>query len=166
MIIKHYVTQLTKGKRLKSISNYLMNKDIILVTINKFTKIITFRKIKIDETSHTQIAAINRSICKIKALGYFSFFVKKTPYKIHSEIHEIHVISMSHFVLRNILYKKRCACIQSISNKDVFHIYGTKESIPHLVLHHIPRLFNSGAIMRHELSRILHSPSYKLTING
>lgn len=166
MIIKHYVTQLTKGKRLKSISNYLMNKDIILVTINKFTKIITFRKIKIDETSHAQIAAINRSICKIKALGYFSFFVKKTPYKIHSEIHEIHVISMSHFVLRNILYKKRCACIQSINNKDVFHIYGTKESIPHLVLHHIPRLFNSGAIMRHELSRILHSPSYKLTING
>ena len=57
-----------------------MNKDIILVTINKFTKIITFRKIKIDETSHAQIAAINRSICKIKALGYFSFFVKKTPY--------------------------------------------------------------------------------------
>lgn len=166
MIIKHYVTQLTKGKRLKSISNYLMNKDIILVTINKFTKIITFRKIKIDETSHAQITAINRSICKIKALGYFSFFVKKTPYKIHSEIHEIHVISMSHFVLRNILYKKRCACIQSINNKDVFHIYGTKESIPHLVLHHIPRLFNSGAIMRHELSRILHSPSYKLTING
>ena len=166
MIIKHYVTQLTKGKRLKSISNYLMNKDIILVTINKFTKIITFRKIKIDETSHAQIAAINRSICKIKALGYFSFFVKKTPYKIHSEILESHVISMSHFVLRNILYKKRCACIQSISNKDVFHIYGTKESIPHLVLHHIPRLFNSGAIMRHELSRILHSPSYKLTING
>ena len=51
-----------------------MNKDIILVTINKFTKIITFRKIKIDETSHAQIAAINRSICKIKALGYFSFF--------------------------------------------------------------------------------------------
>lgn len=143
-----------------------MNKDIILVTINKFTKIITFRKIKIDETSHAQIAAINKSICKIKALGYFSFFAKKTPYKIHSEIHEIHVISMSHFVLRNILYKKRCACIQSINNKDVFHIYGTKESIPHLVLHHIPRLFNSGAIMRHELSRILHSPSYKLTING
>ena len=143
-----------------------MNKDIILVTINKFTKIITFRKIKIDETSHAQIAAINRSICKIKALAYFSFFVKKTPYKIHSEIHENHVISMSHFVLRNILYKKRCACIQSINNKDVFHIYGTKESIPHLVLHHIPRLFNSGAIMRHELSRILHSPSYKLTING
>ena len=143
-----------------------MNKDIILVTINKFTKIITFRKIKIDETSHAQIAAINKSICKIKALGYFSFFVKKTPYKIHSEIHEIHVISMSHFILRNILYKKRCACIQSINNKDVFHIYGTKESIPHLVLHHIPRLFNSGAIMRHELSRILHSPSYKLTING
>lgn len=143
-----------------------MNKDIILVTINKFTKIITFRKIKIDETSHAQIATINRSICKIKALGYFSFFVKKTPYKIHSEIHEIHVITMSHFVLRNILYKKRCACIQSISNEDVFHIYGTKESIPHLVLHHIPRLFNSGAIMRHELSRILHSPSYNLTING
>ena len=43
---------------------------------------------------------------------------------------------------------------------------GTKENIPHLVLHHIPRIFNSGAIMRHELSRILHSLSYTLTING
>ena len=143
-----------------------MNKDIVIVTINKFTKLITFRKIEIDETIHAQIATLYRSVCEVTALGYFSFIANKPPYKIHAEIHEIHVISMSHFVLRNILYKKRCACIQSINNKDVFHIYGTKESIPHLVLHHIPRLFNSGAIMRHELSRILHSLSYTLTING
>ena len=54
-----------------------MNKDIIIVTINKFTKLITFRKIEIDETIHAQITALYRSVCKIKALGYFSFFVKK-----------------------------------------------------------------------------------------
>ena len=54
-----------------------MNKDIVIVTINKFTKLITFRKIEIDETIHAQITALYRSVCKIKALGYFSFFVKK-----------------------------------------------------------------------------------------
>ena len=37
-----------------------MNKDIVIVTINKFTKLITFRKIEIDETIHAQIAALYR----------------------------------------------------------------------------------------------------------
>ena len=143
-----------------------MNKDIILVTINKFTKVITFRKIGIDETIHAQIAALARSVCEVTALGYFSFIANKPPYKIHAEIHAIHPISITSFILRHILYKKRYACIQSISNNDFFYIYGTKENIPHLVLHHMPRIFNSGAIMRHELSRILHSLSYTLTVNG
>ena len=143
-----------------------MNKDIIHVTINKFTKLITFRKIGIDETIHAQIAALARSVCEVTALGYFSFIANKPPYTINAEIHAIHPISITSFILRHILYKKRYACIQSISNNDFFYIYGTKENIPHLVLHHIPRIFNSGAIMRHELSRILHSLSYTLTVNG
>ena len=143
-----------------------MNKDIVIVTINKFTKLITFRKIGIDETIHAQIAALARSVCEVTALGYFSFIANKPPYTINAEIHAIHPISITSFILRHILYKKRYACIQSISNNDFFYIYGTKENIPHLVLHHIPRIFNSGAIMRHELSRILHSLSYTLTVNG
>ena len=143
-----------------------MNKDIILVTINKFTKLITFRKIEFDETIHAQIAALGRSVCEVTALGYFSFIANKPPYTINAEIHAIHPISITSFILCHILYKKRYACIQSISNNDFFYIYGTKENIPHLVLHYIPRIFNSGAIMRHELSRILHSLSYTLTING